>query len=208
MNHRTYARRPCWARESRPARSGRCRGTDRSVDESVVVGRISSMPNEMSEQGRPLIVAGFQCIAPAESMGQAVAAPAIDSFTGLTPRNAIPCPIASGPVARIPASRTPAVQYFRIVTVGLHMVSPPLLMGNELGFFGLYRIHRRIGLYGKAPLGGKVSPAAGPKVRKNRRGRLCRKRRRLESPPTAGPYHQNGWLSAGSETLQFRRCLT
>ena len=95
-------------------------------DESDVVGRIISMPNEMSEQGRPLIVAGFQCRAPAELIGQAVAVPAIDSFTGLTPRRAIPCPIAHGP-ARIPASRIPAVQHLRIAMVDVYIVSPFLL---------------------------------------------------------------------------------
>ncbi len=59
--------------------------------------------------------AGFQCNAPAESIAQPVAAPAIDSFTGLTPRKAMPCPTAAGLAARIQASKTTAIEYRTIM---------------------------------------------------------------------------------------------
>ena len=53
------------------------------------------------------MVAGFQWIAPAESRGQATAAPAMLSLIGLTARNATPWPKVLRPVTR---SRATAVR--------------------------------------------------------------------------------------------------
>jgi hypothetical protein len=64
------------------------------LDDNSDFCQTSCIPSDISLQGNPLMVAGFQKMAPAESIGQPTAAPAMDWLTGLTPYSAIAGPRA------------------------------------------------------------------------------------------------------------------
>jgi hypothetical protein len=130
-------------------------------EDNWVVGNSNPMPNDISEHGNPLMDAGFQWIAPAESIGQAAATPPIDSFTGPTPRKAIPCPsagnvcdanattrIATPPKDRLrPATSrliaaTPEIE--AIFSMGMRSVTEKMIFGYLLDISGVWpRWHTR-----------------------------------------------------------------
>jgi hypothetical protein len=63
-----------------------------AIDELTrLVGKIKPNPKEISLFSRAEIDAGFQCKAPAESIGVPVATPPIEELTAPIPRNNTPC---------------------------------------------------------------------------------------------------------------------
>ena len=89
-------------------------------DSIWALGWTSETPIETSAHSRPLMLAGFHMIAPDESIGQAVAAPAIDELTGPTALNASPCENPLRPQSNMHVRAPARTVSFQFIMSGTH----------------------------------------------------------------------------------------